>query len=165
MAKVEAAGVEAAADWDNLKSPEAYAGYERAENFASPGGFVRGQVADYKGPNGLRPGQWAYAGRWTVEQQRGRLMAPGGSISIRFKARDLHLVLGSPGNRPIRFRVTVDGSAPAGDHGLDVDATGNGRITDQRLYQLIRHQFGARERTFTITFLDAGAEAYAFTFG
>ena len=61
--------------------------------------------------------------------------------------------------------MTLDGKPPGADHGMDVDAAGNGRITDHRLYQLVRHKSGARERTFTITFLDPGAEAYAFTFG
>jgi hypothetical protein len=100
-----------------------------------------------------------------VETQRGRVEAAGGGITMRFKARDLHLVLGSPIGKPLRFRVTLDGKAPGADHGLDVDAAGNGRVTDHRLYQLVRQKGGAKERTFVITFLDPGVEAYAFTFG
>jgi hypothetical protein len=48
---------------------------------------------------------------------------------------------------------------------MDIDPGGNGQVTGQRLYQLIRQQDPSRERLFTIEFLDPGAEAYAFTFG
>jgi hypothetical protein len=75
------------------------------------------------------------------------------------------LVLGSATGKPVRFRVLLDGEAPGADHGMDVDASGLGQVTDQRLYQLIRQKDGADERLFTIIFLEPGAEAYAFTFG
>ena len=158
-------GAGMAADFRGIGTRETYLGFHRAGNFASPGGIRRGEAADYAMPPRLALGQWAYGGRWTVEQQRGRATGAGGSIGIRFKARDLHLVLGSAGGRPVRFRVTLDGRAPGVDQGMDVDTKGNGRVTDHRLYQLIRQKAGAKERTFTITFLDPGTEAYAFTFG
>ena len=163
-AHAEAKGAGLAADFGEIGTRETYLGFSRAENFVSPGGIVRGRFATYANPRRLAPGQWAYGGRWAVTEQRG-LAAASGSISIRFKARDLHLVLGSAEGKPIRFRVTLDGAAPGENHGMDVDAAGNGRITDHRLYQLVRHKAGPRERIFTITFLDPGAEAYAFTFG
>jgi cytochrome c biogenesis protein CcdA/thiol-disulfide isomerase/thioredoxin len=165
VARADTKGAGLAANFREIGTRETYLGFGRAENFVSPGGLVRGKASTYARPAGLALGQWAYGGRWTVEQQRGRLEAPGGSLSIRFKARDLHLVLGSPEGKPIRFQVTLDGKAPGKDHGLDVDAAGNGRVTDHRLYQLVRHRDGARERTFTITFPGPGVEAYAFTFG
>ena len=165
MARAEIDGAGLPANFAEVGTRETYLGFRRAEHFVSPGGFVRGQAATYAVPERLSLGQWAYGGRWAVEEQRGRLEATGGSLSIRFKARDLHLVLGSATGRPIRFRVTLDGKAPGPDHGLDIDAAGNGRVTDHRLYQLIRQDGGARERTFTITFPDPGVEAYAFTFG
>jgi len=164
-ARAEGKGAGMAADFADIGTRETYVGFGRAENFTSPGGFIRGKSADYATPPALALGQWAYAGRWTVEQQLGRLDAAGGALSIRFKARDLHLVLGGPDGQPIRFRVTLDGQAPGDDHGLDIDAAGNGQVSDHRLYQLVRQKNGARERTFTITFLDPGVEAYAFTFG
>jgi thiol-disulfide isomerase/thioredoxin len=40
LVEVEARGFEAAADWNSLKSPENYLGYERTENFASPSAAV-----------------------------------------------------------------------------------------------------------------------------
>ena len=89
----------------------------------------------------------------------------GGSIAVRFHARDAHLVL-SPGMREaIRFRVFLDGGAPGPSHGVDVDADGNGLLRDGRLYQLVRQRGAVRERTLEIEFLEPGAEAYAFTFG
>jgi hypothetical protein len=78
----------------------------------------------------------------------------------------VHLVLGPAANgKPIRFRITIDGAAPGANHGVDTDAQGDGTITGQRLYQLIRQKDAIEDRTFEIEFLDPGAQAYAFTFG
>jgi hypothetical protein len=89
----------------------------------------------------------------------------GGSITYRFHARDVHLVL-SPGARePIPFRVLLDGEAPGPSHGVDVDEQGNGLLQHGRLYQLVREHDAVRERTLEMMFLEPGAEAYAFTFG
>jgi len=160
-----AKGAEAASSGDYDRSPETYVGYARAEHFAS------GQVAHdgafgYRTPATLATNQWALAGRWTVHAQDATLDAANGSITYRFRGRDLHLVLG-PGSdgKPVRFRITLDGQAPGDDHGMDTDAAGNGTVTSQRLYQLVRQAHGTGERTFTITFLDPGVRAYAFTFG
>ena len=90
---------------------------------------------------------------------------PGRRSRFRFHARDLHLVLGSATGKPVRFRVTLDGQPPGADAGVDVAADGTGVVKEQRLYQLVRQKGAIRERTFTIEFLDPGAEAFAFTFG
>jgi cytochrome c biogenesis protein CcdA/thiol-disulfide isomerase/thioredoxin len=163
-AAVSAEGVGAGAASASLQSRETYVGYERAAGFASPGGAVRDAAATYRLPD-LKLNQWGLAGRWTVQPQHARLDTQGGRIAYRFHSRDLHLVLGAPGAKPVRFRITLDGAPPGADHGLDADAQGNGVIRDQRLYQLVRQQGQVRDRTFTIEFLDAGAEAFAFTFG
>ena len=93
-------------------------------------------------------------------------MRADGWITYRFHARDLHLVLGpGEGGKPVRFRVLVDGHAPGADHGADVDAAGNGTVTEQRLYQLVRQSGRVADRTFEIQFLDPGVEAFSFTFG
>ena len=63
------------------------------------------------------------------------------------------------------FRVLVDGEPPGDAHGLDVDERGHGTLDQQRLYQLVREQGPVADRTFEITFLAAGVEAYVFTFG
>ncbi|HKE92727.1 MAG TPA: cytochrome c biogenesis protein DipZ [Povalibacter sp.] len=166
IADVRSAGIEGAADEHNIQSPETYVGYERAENFGSPGGLARDAPRQYQAPASLQTNQWALSGNWTVGGEQARLDAPGGRIVFRFHARDLHLVLG-PGadGAPVRFRVTLDGKAPGSDHGTDIDEQGMGTVREQRLYQLIRQSDEVRERTFTIEFLDRGAQAYAFTFG
>jgi thiol-disulfide isomerase/thioredoxin len=162
---VEGAGVEAAADWDHLRTPETYLGYARGERFASPGGAVFDERRTYEIPDRLRFNQWAVAGEWTISREHVVLDRPGGSIACRFHARDAHLVL-SPGARePIPFQVLVDGGAPGSSHGADVDRDGTGLLREGRLYQLVREADTVRERTLEITFRESGAEAYAFTFG
>ncbi|HXG81514.1 MAG TPA: cytochrome c biogenesis protein DipZ [Sphingomicrobium sp.] len=163
-ARVKATGASAAADVKSIRSPETYLGKQRARGFLSPGGLREG-VSYYQLPTSLGLNDWGFAGRWTVEPKRSVLQSAGGKIAFRFRARDLHLVLGSASGKPVRFRVTLDGKAPGRDHGLDIDAAGNGTVTRQQLYQLIRQRDSDRERLFTIEFLDPGAEAYAFTFG
>jgi thiol-disulfide isomerase/thioredoxin len=162
----DARGLEAAADWATLRSPENYTGYERTENFASPGGARPDRPLEYAVPARLRLNQWALAGHWTMGDQAITLNAEGGQISCRFHARDLHMVMGSAGRAsPVRFQVRLDGQPPGAGHGIDVDAQGHGTVAEPRLYQLIRQPGPVTERTFEITFPDPGAQAYAFTFG
>ena len=166
VSEVAGDGVQSAADNSNIASPETYVGYGRAESFSSPGGFAQDASKDYAPPGEFQRNQWALAGSWTVSPENARLDASGGRISFRFHARDLHLVLG-PGKagHPIRFRVTLDGEPPGKNGGVDIDANGEGVVREQRLYQLIRQSGDVSDRTFTIEFLDPGAEAFAFTFG
>jgi thiol-disulfide isomerase/thioredoxin len=163
---VDAGGIEAPADWATLRSPENYTGYERTEGFASPGGPLPGVPRTYTAPAELRRNQWALSGDWTVEAQAATLNEAGGRIVNRFHARDLHMVLGpAAGGAPVRFRVRIDGQPPGAAHGVDVGDQGDGSVTEQRLYQLVRQPGPVSDRTFEITFLDPGAQAYAFTFG
>ena len=166
LVSVDARGAEAAADWDSLRSPENYVGYERTENFASPNGAVLDTRHGYAVPARLRLNHWALAGDWTVKRQAIVLNQAEGRIAYRFHARDLHLVMGpaAPGTS-IRCRVLIDGQPPGAAHGSDVDDQGNATVTDQRLYQLVRQRGPVAERTFEVTFLDPGVAAYAFTFG
>jgi len=166
LVSVDATGVEAAADWDSLWSPENYLGYQRTENFASPNGAVLDTPHAYAAPARLPLNHWALAGAWTVQAQATVLNQAGGRIAYRFHARDLHIVMGpaAPGS-PVRFRVLIDGQEPGDAHGTDVDDQGNGTVTQPRLYQLVRQPGPVTERTFEVTFLDPGVQAYAFTFG
>ena len=163
---VDARGLEAAADWGSLKSPENYVGFERTENFASPGGAALDKPRMYERPARLRSNEWALSGDWTMKKEAAVLNKVGGRIAYRFHARDLHLVMGpaTPGTS-VRFRVLIDGEPPAAAHGIDVDESGNGTVTEQRLYQLIRQPNPIAERQFDIEFLGSGVEAFAFTFG
>jgi len=163
LAEANASGAQAAAS-GQVGSPETYIGYARAERFVSPGGLSQDQAKTY-GAAPLALNDWSLDGQWLDSRQNARSLNAGGKISFRFHARDLHLVLGSSTGEPVRFKVTLDGVAPGADAGVDVAADGSGAVNEQRLYQLVRQKGPARDRTFTITFLDPGVEAFSFTFG
>jgi thiol-disulfide isomerase/thioredoxin len=166
LVSVDARGLEAAADWGSLKSPENYVGYERTQNFASPGGAVLDKPRMYQLPARLRLNDWALSGDWTVRKESAALNKANGTIAYRFHARDLHLVMGPavPGTS-VRFRVRIEGQPPGAAHGVDVDERGDGTITEQRLYQLIRQPKPIADRQFEIEFLGSDVEIFAFTFG
>jgi len=165
VVSVAATGVEAAPDFQNVLTPETYIGFSRAENFVSPGGFVRDAVQNYADGD-PRLNEWGLTGAWKVESERARLHSAQGGIVFGFHARDLHLVLG-PGadGKPVRFEVTLDGVPPGAAHGVDVNAQGQGVVTEERLYQLIRQSGEIAARRFEIRFLDPEVDAYVFTFG
>ena len=151
----DARGIEVAADWDDLRSPENYLGSERTE------GFVSNRDAAKLGLN-----EWTVAGTWTIGRHVVTLNEANGRIVSRFHARDLHMVLGPAAKETsVRFRVRIDGQVPGRAHGIDVDEQGQGAVTQQRLYQLIRQSRPIADRQFEIEFLDPGVEAFAFTFG
>jgi hypothetical protein len=165
LVEVEGVGVEAAADWDHLRTPETYLGYWRDGHFASAGGPALDEPRLYEIPSRLRLNHWALAGSWTIAAENVVLDQPDGTIAFCFHARDAHLVLSCGARRPIPFRVRLDGEAPGRSHGVDVDADGNGVLRESRMYQLVRQHTAVRQRTLEITFLAPGAEAYSFTFG
>jgi cytochrome c biogenesis protein CcdA/thiol-disulfide isomerase/thioredoxin len=163
---VQVAGLGAtAAAADIRRSPETYVGYARQQNLVSPEAIKQDIAAHYSAPRMLKPDQWALSGKWLVSSESAAAQASGAAISYRFQGRDLHLVLGARNGKPVRFKVTLDGVPPGADHGSDIDAQGNGVIREQRLYQLIRQSGKYAVHTFRIEFLDAGAQAFAFTFG
>jgi len=147
------------------RSPETYVGYARQQNLASPEAVKQNVSATYSPPSTLKINQWSLSGNWLISAESASLRTPGGKLSYRFQGRDLHLVLGARNDKPVHFKVTLDGAAPGINHGTDIDAHGNGVIREQRLYQLIRQSGKIAEHTFHIEFQDADAEAFAFTFG
>jgi thiol-disulfide isomerase/thioredoxin len=163
LVKVAPRGLEVAADYGTLRSPESYLGYERAEAFASD--------ALQDGPRGytvprLALNQWGLAGNWTVKGRAAVLNEANGKVVYRFHARDVNLIMGVlPGSRPVRFTVKVDGEPPGAAHGSDIDDQGNGTAARQRTYQLVRLQTRIADREFEIQFADPGVEAFCFTFG
>ena len=166
MVSPEARGVEAPADWASLRSSENYTGYDRTENFASPGGAVPGRPHRYTAPAVLRLNHWALSGDWTAAAGAVALDGINGTIAYCFQARDLNLVMGPAATgASVRFRALLDGQPPGAAHGIDTDEQGHGIVTEQRLHQLIRQPGPVTEHTFEITFLDPGLEAYSFTFG
>ena len=166
LVSIEPNGFEAQADWSNLESRETYLGYVQGLNFASPGGAKPDQRRTFSVPEPLRLNHWALSGDWAVESRASVLKGDEGRIAFRFHSRDVHLVMG-PAQRgaEVPFRVRIDGAAPDGAHGLDVDEEGRGTLTEQRLHQLVRQPGSIVDRTFEIEFLSPGAEAYCFTFG
>ena len=163
---VDAAGVQKAPDLTAIQSPETYVGYQRQENYASPQTVAKDASMQYTAPTRPQVNQWGLDGAWTVGPEQATLASGSGRIVFRFHARDLHLVLGpGAGGKPIRFKVTLDGSAPLDDLGVDVNRQGNGTVKEYRLYQLIRQKGSIEDRTFQIEFLDPGVQAFAFTFG
>jgi thiol-disulfide isomerase/thioredoxin len=165
--QVEGLGVETAADWDNLGSPETYLGYGRTDNFLSPGGVSADAPALYTIPERLLPrNYWAFAGNWTIRLESATLNGADGRIAFRFHARDVNLVMGPAApDAPVKFRVRIDGNSPGADAGVDVDADGNGVVAEQRLYQLVRQGQPIVDRTVEIEFLDPGVQLFVFTFG
>jgi thiol-disulfide isomerase/thioredoxin len=170
LVSVDPQGAEVGADWSDLRSAENYVGYARTENFASPGGARPDRSHEYDAPARLQLNQWALSGDWTMGREaivlnKGSNKA-NGRIVYSFHGRDLHLVMGPdvPG-MPVRFRVLIDGQPPGAAHGVDVDAQGNGTITEPRMYQLIRQPGPIIDRQFEIEFLDSGVQALSFTFG
>ncbi len=159
-------GIGAAADAAHVRSPETYVGYQRASGFSSPGGFSEDRAKTYATPPSLELNHWGLGGDWLVRGENGVLKTAPGTLSFRFYARDLHLVMG-PGvdGKPVRFRVELDGATPGPDHGTDIAPDGSGVVREQRLYQLIRQSKEVKEHTFTIHFLDSGVQVYSFTFG
>ena len=163
---VEPQGTEVAADWTNVGTPETYLSYGRSYGFASPDGERFDEPHDYPEPSRLSLNQWAPSGLWTLAEHAAVLNEAPGRIAIGFHARDVNLVMG-PAERglSVPFRVLIDGEPPGAAHGSDVDEQGNGTLSEQRLYQLIRQPEPITDRLFEIEFLDSGAEAYCFTFG
>jgi len=166
IANPSSGGVEKAPDFRNANSPETYVGYRRAERFASSERVARDSSRVYSTP--LRPSlnQWALSGAWNVGSEAAVLTAAGGKIMFRFHSRDLHLVL-APGQegKPVRFKLTLDGSVPGESCGSDCAPGGTGTVREPRLYQLIRQQNSITDRIFEIEFLDPGVRAFVFTFG
>lgn len=161
---VQASGAQAPSVDADVQSPETYIGYERGERFVSPGGAAENARKTYTDGD-PRLNEWGLTGAWTIGREEATLQQAGGRIVYRFHARDLHLVLAAPTGKQVRFRVTIDGKPPSDAQGMDIDATGQGVIKEQRLYQLIRQRGPVNEHTFEITFLDPEVKAYAFTFG
>jgi len=166
LVSLEPGGLEAQADWTNLRSPETYVGYEQGRNFASPEGAAFDELRSYSAPDTLQLNQWALAGDWTIESDASVLSGAEGRLAFRFHARDAHLVLRArtPGAR-VPLRVLLDGEPPRDAHGLDIDEQGHGTVIEPRLYQLVRQRGPIADRTVQIEFGAPGVEAYVFTFG
>jgi thiol-disulfide isomerase/thioredoxin len=166
LVMAEPHGLEVAADWRTLQSPETYVGYRQSTAFAQERVASFDEARAYTLPKRLRLNEWGLSGNWTVAGHAAALNEPGGRIAFQFHARDVNLVMGPTSHgASIPFRVFLDGQLAKDAHGSDVDPDGSGMVTDQRTYQLIRQPGAVAGRRFEVEFLDAGIEAYCFTFG
>jgi thiol-disulfide isomerase/thioredoxin len=166
LVSVNPRGLEVAANWESVQSPESYLGYAKAENFVSEHGATRDKAHVYAAPVQLRLNDWALSGDWTISKGLAALNRTDGGIAYRFHARDLNLVLAPPApGASVRFRVLLDGQPPGAGHGTDLDGQGNGRVVEPRTYQLIRQRRPIVDRRFEVVFLDPGVQAFVFTFG
>ncbi|SFU84717.1 Cytochrome c biogenesis protein CcdA [Polaromonas sp. YR568] len=164
LVAVQGEGVQAAPG-NRVLSGETYVGHERAAGFVPAGGLQADVSHRYEPVASLPLNRWTLGGEWTVEGERA-VAAGGARLAYRFRARDLHLVLGrKAGVSAVRFRILIDGKPPLNSHGTDVAADGSGLIDAHRLYQLVRLPAAAGDHLFEIEFLDPGAHVYAFTFG
>jgi len=163
--RITADGAEAPPS-DDVRSPETYVGYARAENFASPGGMAQDSRKTYSLRARPALNQWGLGGSWKVGVESGKLESAPGKIVFRFHGRDLHMVLG-PGRNgtPVRFKVKLNGTALGDDHGSDSSANGTGEVRQPRMYQLVRQKGPIKDMIFEIEFLDPGVEVFSFTFG
>jgi thiol-disulfide isomerase/thioredoxin len=153
LSAVDAAGLSEAADLEGLGSPETYLGLARGERRSDA-------PAQALGLN-----EWRLDGAWSARGESADLQSAPGSITYRFQARDVNLVMAPGAEGPaVRFAVTLDGAAPGADGGLDVDEAGAGTLDEPRMYQLLRLRDPGRH-TFEVSFLDPGVRAYVFTFG
>jgi thiol-disulfide isomerase/thioredoxin len=163
---VEPQGLEVAADWSDLRTPETYLSYGRSYSFASLEAERFEEPQDYPEPSGLSLNEWAPSGLWTLAEHAAVLGEAPGRIAIRFHARDVNLVMGPPARgTSVPFRVLIDGEVPGAAHGSDVDEQGKGTLSEQRTYQLIRQPKPIADRLLEIEYLESGVEAYCFTFG
>lgn len=166
LVSVDPAGLEVAADYRTLRTPETYLGYGQATGLAAPDGLWADEAHDYTLPTRLRLNEWAPAGSWSISRRAATATAPNARLAFRFQARDVNLVMG-PAVRgsTIPFRVSIDGQPATDIHGTDVAADGSGTVSEQRTYQLIRQPAPIDERVFEIELLEPGAQLFCFTFG
>ena len=128
MVLIKSGGAEAPPSED-VRSPETYVGYARAENLASPEGMARDSRKTYSLPEMPALNQWGFGGSWNVHAESGKLESAPGKIVFRFHSRDLHMVLGPANNGTlVRFRVKLNGAAPGENHGADSSADGTGEV-------------------------------------
>ena len=166
LVTVSPAGIEAAGDSVNERSPETYLGYREGQHFSSRERVRRDSARVYSSPAKLPLNHWGLTGSWSINAESVVLQTVPGKIGFRFHSRDLHLVLApTKDGKAVRFKVRLDGAAPGENRGADTDPDGKGEVREPRLYQLIRQKGPVADRTFEIEFLDPGVHALDFTFG
>ena len=165
LVDVEPRGLEVAADWASLGSPETYLGYDRAGGFVAETSVPHDRPHVFPPVGPLRRNTWSLEGEWSLTREAVEVTAPGGRLSFAFRARDVNLVAAPAPGHAVPIRVTLDGAPVGIDHGTDVDADGRGAIVAADTLQLVRQSGDVVDRVVQIEFLEAGAAAYCLTFG
>lgn len=166
LVMVDPRGLEVAADWRDLRSPETYLGYGQSSGFVSESAARYDRPESYPGRRDLPLNGWDLTGRWIQARHAAVLDEPGGRVAFRFHARDINLVMGpTPAGARIPFRVLLDGRPPGDAHGADVDPSGVGVVDRQDTFQLIRRSATPADAVAELEFDAPGLEAYCFTFG
>ena len=141
------------------RTPETYLGYGRGERFSSPETPATDQSASYSlPPGGMETDRWALAGTWTIERENS-IGESGSSLSLRFRAAKVHLVVNPLDGGVAEALVTVDGEPPTGGDVRDGSVSFDG----DRLYTLFDGD-APKEAVIRIEFRGRAA-VYAFTFG
>jgi cytochrome c biogenesis protein CcdA/thiol-disulfide isomerase/thioredoxin len=144
-----------------IATPETYMGTLRAQ------GWINGPKTgthDYGPPpsGSLALNDFAYSGTWNITSQPAEAIS-GAGVDFEFKAKNVYLVLSSPGERPLPVQVLLDGhTISATDAGGDVH-DGIVTVRRQRLYWLVSLP-GDQEHRLSLRFAD-GVTGYDFTFG
>ena len=143
-----------------LRTPETYLGYERADGFVTA---PRPRISTYAAPaaGALDLNQFAYGGTWRVGPESATAIRRA-TVSLSFQARRVFLVLGSARGSG-QVRVLLDGKPIAEDAAGDDVSGAKATVTHQRLYRLVDLP-GAGRHTLELHF-DPGISGYAFTFG
>ena len=129
-----------------LVTPETYLGYRRLARYGGEA-VVPGVERAYRLPPRLYASEFAFGGRWRVEDERA-VAGDAARLRLRYRARDVFLVLSGSGD----VDVVVDGRRER-----------RVRVRGDRLYTLVDRVRGG-EHVLELR-LDAGLAAYAFTFG
>jgi cytochrome c biogenesis protein CcdA/thiol-disulfide isomerase/thioredoxin len=143
-----------------LATPETYLDFQRGQGFAQP---LMSGTHFYPGVIDPPVNGWGLHGTWQVTKQSASPTGPGASITGRFQAAHVYLVLTSAGAIPRTVRVLLNGRPiSAAQAGADVKG-GLVTVRGQRLYSLVSLPTAQRQ-TITLD-VPPGVSAYDFTFG
>ncbi|RJR14712.1 cytochrome c biogenesis protein DipZ [Candidatus Microgenomates bacterium] len=144
------------------RTPETYLGYARMQYIATPDQVRPDESSTYTAPQQLNLNTFAFSGTWTVGDEYAMADA-GSSLSLRFEAQEVFLVMRPTGATPARVRVLLDNQAVTTNAGEDV-VNGVVTVDTDRLYKLIKLP-NPEQHTIQLEFLDGSVEVFAFTFG
>jgi thiol-disulfide isomerase/thioredoxin len=155
-------------------TPELYLGFQRGR-IGNPTGFVPRQSSRYEDPGVHAEGFVYLQGEWTADEEYVMKPWAGGngaggesSVTIKYTAKDVNLVMNALLGRDCRAYLSQDGAPlPREDAGEDVELSDDGRafveVASPRMYRLVANRdIGSHDLTLTTD--TPGLALYAFTF-